>query len=571
MRPHALLLVLTVAASACADPVRRYPLQQPLWNDADRNHVTTRPQAYYSGLVADGADQIAFRPLSRALTVPLADEATNVNSVDEVPNSAWFTNRIGVAPMTPAEVRRGACAEGADLDPQRGPWTVTGAKPDGANPGFFIQAPDGARYLLKFDGPEQPMRATSADVIGSKLYHAFGYHVPCNEVVYFPLDRLVISPAATRKNDYGETVPITPADVELVLSKAIRTKEGLLRASASRFVPGKPLGPFRYEGTRDDDPNDVVPHQLRRELRGGRLFAAWMNHFDTREQNTLDVWVEEGGRSYVRHYYLDWGDSFGSAWGSDKIDRRFGHAGYLDFDQVFVDLVTLGTLKRPWNTAEKGRQPEVFGYFDERAFVASKWRGGYPNPAFERMSDADALWATRILARFSDQHVRAAVAAGQLGDEAAEALAQILIGRRDRILREYLGKLSPLTRFTVAGDALCFDDDALRTGVTEAGATSYRLRLLGGAELTDVLGWTQVRPEGSAGRSCVTLPLGDRRPAQLAGAGAPDNHPLRYAVAEIATTQTAARPPAASVRVHLYDLGPARGLQLAGIERGQAE
>jgi hypothetical protein len=451
---------------------------------------------------------------------------------------------------------------------------VSAAKPDGANPGFFIKAPDGTRYLLKFDGPDQPMRATSADVIGSKLYHAFGYHVPCNEVVYFSPERLVISPTATRKNDYGETVPITPADVAMVLSKAIRTSKGLLRASASRFVPGKPLGPFRYEGTRADDPNDVVPHELRRELRGGRLFAAWLNHFDSREQNTLDVWVEEGGRTHVRHYYLDWGDSFGSAWPSDKVTRRFGHSGYLDFDQVFVDLVTLGTLHRPWNGVEKGRQPEVFGYFDERAFVASKWRGGYPNPAFERMSDADALWATRILARFSDADVRAAVAAGQLDDQAAEALAQILIGRRDRILREYLGRLSPLTRFTVAaprGGAqdLCFEDDGLRAGLADPAQTSYRLRLLGGAELTDVLGWTQFRPDGArASRSCVSLPL-ENRPARLAGAGAPDQDPRRYGVVEIVTSQ--ARPSAASVRIHFYDLGPARGLQLVGIERGKAE
>ena len=575
MRAHTLLLVLSVAASACAQPIRRYPMQAPLWNDADRNHVTSRPKDYYSGLMADGADQVAFRPLAHALTVPLQDQATNVNSVDEVPNSAWFTNRIGLSPMSPADVRRGACPAGKDLDPQVGPWVVTAAKPDGANPGFFIKAPDGTRYLLKFDGPEQPMRATSADVIGSKLYHAFGYHTPCNEVVYFSRDRLVISPKATRKDQYGNTVPITSADVELVLSKAIRTKEGLLRASASRFVPGKPLGPFRYESTRDDDPNDVVPHELRRELRGGRLLAAWLNHFDSREQNTLDVWVDEAGHNYVRHYYLDWGDSFGSAWGSDKLNRRFGHSGYLDFDHVFMDLVTLGTLDRPWNRVEKGPDPEVFGYFDQREFVPSKWRGGYPNPAFDRMSEADGLWAARILARFSDEDVRAAVAAGQLPEKAADTLSRILIARRDRILAEYLGKLSPLSRISLPasgeGQSICFEDDALRTSVTQAAGTSYRVRVLGGAQLKEVLGWAQFRPDpGHAAASCLKLPL-DRRPAQLARAGAADNDPMRYGVVEIVTAQSAAPAPTSSLRVHLYDFGPGRGFQLAGLERGRAE
>jgi hypothetical protein len=575
MRLHHSLLALSLVVCACAaEPVRRYPMQAPLWNDPDRNNVTRRPAEYYSGLVADGADQIAFRPLSKALSVPLADEATNVNSLDEVPNSAWFTNRIGAHDMSPEEVRQGACASGPTLDPARGPWLVTAAKPDGANPGFFVKAPDGTRYLLKFDGPIQPERATSADVIGSKLYHAFGYHTPCNEIVYFKREQLAISPKATRKNPYGETVPITNADVDLVLSKAIVTKEGLLRASASRFVPGKPLGPFRYEGTRSDDPNDVVPHDQRRELRGGRLFAAWLNHFDSREQNSLDVWVEEGGRSYVRHYQLDWGDSLGSAWASDKVNRRFGHTGYLDVDYVFTDLVTLGTLDRPWNHAQRGREPDVFGYFDEHDFVPSRWRGGYPNPAFERMSERDALWAARILARISDADVRAAVASAQLPAARAEALSLTLIGRRDRILQEYLTRNSPLTRFSIArrttetDQSLCFEDDALRARVSDAHATRYQVRVLGGEKLDRVMETAELRPDpAQPQRSCLVLPA-QGRPAQLAGAGARDDDPRRYGVAEIATAGLASR---SLVRVHLYDLGAARGYQLVGIERTGAE
>ena len=57
---------------------------------------------------------------------------------------------------------------------------------------------------------------------------------------------------------------ITEEDIDKVLGKAMRLKNGLLRASASRFVPGRPIGPFKYEGTRSDDPNDVIDHQDRR-------------------------------------------------------------------------------------------------------------------------------------------------------------------------------------------------------------------------------------------------------------------------------------------------------------------
>ena len=562
--------------SSCAHPARRYSMQAPLWNDADRNHVSVRPSLYYSGSVADAADNMALRPLSRAFTVPLGDEAINVNSLDEVPNSAWFTNRIGLAPMTPEQVRLGPCAEGPRLDPERGPWTVVAAKPDGVNPGFFIKSPDGTKYLLKFDGHEQPQRATAAEVVGSKLYHAFGFNVPCNEVVFFRPGLLTIAPDATRKNEYGETVPITRHDIEIVMAAAVHTPDGLLRAGASRFLPGKPLGPFRYERTRDDDPNDVVPHERRRELRGGRLMAAWLNHYDSREQNTMDLWVEADGRRYIRHYYLDWGDSLGSLWPTDHVSRRLGHAGYFDYDQVVGDLVTLGAYPRPWKKVIPASQPQVFGYFGEDQFVGSEWRGAYPNPAFQRMSDGDALWATRILARLSDAHVRAAVASGRLPDDLAAPLTRMLIARRDRILREYLGRLSPLTRFELvrrgngvvdaAGtqQSLCFEDDAVRTGLRDPAATRYAVRFLGGEEL-DPTGAQSLRPYAAQpGQSCVTLPIGERRPSEMAGAAAPDNDPRRYGVVEIASGSVGA---AAGVRVHMYDLGPARGFRLVGIER----
>jgi hypothetical protein len=562
-----LLAVFVALVAGCAEPVRRFPLQPALWNDADRNHVATRPAQRYSGMVGDGADQILLRPLASALAVRTAAESINVNALDEVPNSAWFTNRIGLRTMSPDQVRAGACDESFTLDARRGPWVVTGAKPDGANPGFFITAPDGSRYLLKFDGHQQPMRATSGDVVGSKLYHAFGYHTPCNEIVTFPRGLLRISPSATRKNDYGETVPITAADIGTVLDKANRDVDGLLRASASRFLPGKPLGPFRYEGTRADDPNDVVAHDRRRELRGARLLAAWLNHFDSREQNSLDLWVEQDGRAFVRHYIIDWGDSFGSVWPSSRVTQRLGHAALMSIDQVAVDLVSLGLVRRPWHDVQPGRGGETFGYFDDRGFVGSQWRNGLPNPAFERMTDSDAAWAVRILARFDDQRVRAAVSAARLPAPKQEFLGDVLIARRDRLMQEYLTRLSPLSRFTVTGapaPALCFDDDAVRMGVAALAATRYQVRVLGGRQLDQVLDAQEVSP--GAERTCLALPVGARRPAAAVAPSAPAGDPLRYTVVEVVTRQGMVAP-SMTARLHLYDLGPAAGYRLAGIER----
>ena len=80
----------------------------------------------------------------------------------------------------------------------------------------------------------------------------------------------------------------------------------------SRFAPGKPLGNFRYYGRRPDDPNDLVAHEHRRELRGARVFGAWLNHDDSRGINSLDMLETTNGRGWVKHYMFDFGSILGS-------------------------------------------------------------------------------------------------------------------------------------------------------------------------------------------------------------------------------------------------------------------
>ncbi len=42
------------------------------------------------------------------------------------------------------------------------------------------------------------------------------------------------------------------------------------RLMGSMSVSGRIVGPFRYQGVLNDDPNDLVPHESRRDLRGSR-------------------------------------------------------------------------------------------------------------------------------------------------------------------------------------------------------------------------------------------------------------------------------------------------------------
>ena len=68
---------------------------------------------------------------------------------------------------------------------------------------------------------------------------------------------------------------------------------------AGRLLPGKILGGYQYAGARSDDPNDLVPHQHRRELRALRVFGAWTNLTDLKAANSIDALVTENGKSIV--------------------------------------------------------------------------------------------------------------------------------------------------------------------------------------------------------------------------------------------------------------------------------
>jgi len=502
-------LALALLVLGCGSPTARFPLKEPLWRDPDRHSFKTPPEEYFSPFAWDGADQLVFRPISRFFAVDPLGEASNVNSFDEVPDSSWFTNRIGLplargkpAPTLQAFARGPCVTQPLDTN---GPWTVTGAKPNGFNPGFIIKAANGLRYLIKFDGLAQGVRPTAADVIGSRIYHAAGFFTPCNRVVYFDRSILNIDPKARGEDADGDDEPLTQAHLDVVFSKAQVLPDGRYRAASSLFVDGKPLGPWTYQGRRADDPNDVVDHEMRRELRGAYVLAAWTNHFDSREQNTLSAWVESArqpDRGYLRHYYIDFGDCFGSIWEPPLLGRRIGSAYYFDVPYLLEDFVTLGIPQRPWDTARLGKSGAVFGYYDVKHFRPDMYRPGYPNPPFSAMTERDAAWMARILSRFSDRHVAALVNSADLRSELlVSELTRILIGRRDKLLKRYLGRLSPLANPRIDTGVLCLDDAAVSAGIA-APTRGYIAQGYAGDALTP----KHVAVQPRAGGVCVALP-----------------------------------------------------------------
>jgi len=547
-------LALTLAGCASAS---RFPLQAPLTLDDDQKPFAQAPEEYYSPFAWDGANYMVFHPIARFFAVDPAGAAINVNAVDEVPNSAWFENRLGERPMTADEVARGSCSEKM-LDPNGpdGSWTIDKGKDNGANPGFRVNIKGLGKFMLKTDPETEPERATGATAIASRIYHAVGYHSACDTVLYFRPSLLKLKPGLTVTNNQGVTRPFDQARLAEILKQASH-RNGLVRMVASAWLPGKPIGPYRYEGTRDDDPNDVIPHEDRREVRAGRLVAAWLNHFDSREQNTMDVFLPadpkaKEGPGYVRHYIIDMGDCFGSQWSVDGISRRLGSSYVFDAGHVAEDFVTLGVQQRPWERARL--TGGIFGYFSARDFDPDGWRGEYPNPAFMRMTEQDGAWMARILSKFSDDLIAAAVKVGKYEAPSEQYLTETLGARRRAILRRYLSRVSPIGDIKVDANGVCGTDLARQSGTVPNEGLSFRAYVYRGSDLEP----------GSKGRFrgvpapqvCVDLAHG-QFPDQL-----PANAPERYVVLDI-TNGYAPGP----LRVHLYDQGAQGGYRLAGIER----
>src|SRR5215831_13795148 len=464
-RPSIALLCL---ATACAGN-RPFQDRPVFWSDDDMRPVAKKPERYDSPLAWNGAQQTIFGPLASALTLKTFRESVNVNALDEVPDSSWYVNRLAREPMTPEELAKGPC-RGNSPDEGDFPWTVVGAKLEGQTPGFRIKSASGRSFLLEFDFPDQPEMASAADVYGSRIYHALGFNAVCDRAVYFRAEDLVAPDKPIGKA--GKV--ITREMVDALLAHAPPPVDGRYRAMASEFAEGESLGNWTYDDIRNDDLNDVVPHEDRRELRGTRVLTAWLNHYDTGENNTLAMWIKVGDSGgYVRHLTIDWNDSFGFLWPPelDPIQRRLGTSYYFDFDLVLRDFVTLGIPERPWDKAHFGPTGKLLGYFTDADFEPEKWKPGYPNPAFSRMTERDAAWMARLLARIGEPHLRALAAEARLTDpQLVDELTRVLMGRRELILRRWLLRLSSLTdpvleRAPDGGTRLCVSDRAEEGGL----------------------------------------------------------------------------------------------------------
>ena len=467
-RPAAVLslaaaLLLAGGRAADESPRIRIAPDDPVWVDAD--------------MVAD-ASKVTEQELSQSYdflenTFALKGDrrdirAMNVNTLGEVPDSSWFTNRIVHRTLTDAELVRGPNSlEALTADA----WTIVAGKNSGLQPGVravITGAPDKQLYQIEFDPPGHPQLATGAEMIGTLLYHALGYHVVENYIIQVDPQAITIDPEATYRDRDGRRRPFTRETLDSVLVRAARNEDGTYRALASRFAAGKPVGQFRYYGTRWDDPNDIYPHEHRRELRAARVFGAWVNHDDSRANNTLDMLEGDGETAPIRHYMFDFGSIMGS--GTVGPDNARSGRGYLiDRATAWRILRTFGLWAPAWARRQIGPFHPSVGPFSADGFEPEEWKPEYPNTAFLNMRPDDAFWGARRVAAFTDDQLRLIAEQARYADpEATEQVVEALIGRREAIAKTWLTGVTPLVSPTLSGGRLRFSNAAVSARVTKA-------------------------------------------------------------------------------------------------------
>lgn len=402
------------------------------------------PRAREYSYVYDVLNNSVFRPTTRVLDPALLArrvsgnhrEAENVDAADAVRlPSTWWQPRLGYCEVSVEQMLAGP---GPRRGPAQGRWTITKAKTQGVTPGFQIKDANGDKFLIKFDPKAYPELSTSADVVGSLLFWAAGYNTPENTIAWFRPQDLDIADDATYTTATGAKKKFTPEYLNALLASVYRQKDGRFRCSASRFIKGKPLGPFKYNGRRRDDPEDLIPHEHRRELRGLWSIAAWANHADIRGPNSFDAWVTDHDRSFVRHYLIDFSAILGAGPNGPR-SRVTGTEYYVDANVAMKQFATAGLRKFDWEGTVDPGIPSV-GMVESVKFDPVRWRPDYPNPAFDERTERDVRWGARIVAAFSNEHIEAAVKAAQYSDpRAAQYVTRVLQERRDKIVRSWIG------------------------------------------------------------------------------------------------------------------------------------
>jgi len=485
-RKVALLIAVVMSIALASFAQARH--SEVLWLDFDMKNIPEpkeRQSGYYDyffkGQLIEGAKRGVDVPRWVRLATGNPKQASNVNAIDEVPDSSWYTNRHHIRRMDAAALQRGP---NTGNPPDFTTTIITKAKTEGVTPGMMVKDATGQRYLVKFDGVDYPNLQSGAEVISTKILYAAGYNVPENYVTYIDPGHLKIgSGVEIRDAKTGKMRPLNQDDIDTMLQRVARLPDGRCRVMASKILNGKPKGPFPQLGFRSDDPNDLIPHEHRRELRGLRVIASWINNWDLKEPQSLDMYVEENGRKFLRHYLIDFGSSLGADTADTMTEYYHGQEYGFDLKSIGKEIFSLGLYESANEKQARIISPEI-GHFTSDNFDPGNWKPTYPSVMFDNLTDVDAFWATRVILSFTKEDLRNIIETAQYSDPMTnEYIFRTLWERRQMVAHYWLEKTDGLSEFSIRpfnqGVTLTFHDLMFDHALALMGLTEYTYQVKG--------------------------------------------------------------------------------------------
>ncbi|MBF0430958.1 MAG: hypothetical protein HQK83_06740 [Fibrobacteria bacterium] len=452
-------LVLILFMSSCTVKPMRFSSQEPIevMNDKRPGPV---PEKTKFDFVWTGVDGLIRQPVVEGMKARAIPRAGDVNAMDDVPASTWFTPRLGYKEISPEALKRGP----EQVGPPKSPVTVVKAKKGGGNPGFVIKDARGYTYLIKFDPPEFPGIETTTAVIVNRLFWGFGYNVPEDYLYTFSRTDLGIAAG-------GE---LSDSDVDSVLKMVAPPIKQVYRSTASLYISGKILGPIEPVGKRNGDINDQIDHENRRVLRGLKAFCAFTHQSGMRPDNSLDVYEGEKGKGFVRHYLLDFGEAFGGH-GAGKGRQWDGYEYFISPGKLvknFFFPFRLNTWEKISNT-----QWSAVGPFESVVFEPEEWKETWRYTPFDKALPEDMYWAAKIVAALTREHIRVLVEYAEYPNKLAqEYVIETIMQRRAKLITHYFQKVTPLEFEAQENGTWSFTDMCLKSGLNSTG--DYRVCIL---------------------------------------------------------------------------------------------
>lgn len=429
--------LFVVAAVGCSYRPARFHDRPPI-RDAhdDRPIAIPRKSAFVEAFYL--SDVFLRRPVVDALDAERFPHALDVNALDEVPRSSWFSPvALEVGAFEKQYAADGPPRGRAQIEARGGHFVLTDAR--------------GKVYRLIGDHPTLPQVDTSAALIASRLVRALGYLTP---------ETWWVEPSAL-----GVPRTAGPASERWV---------------AVRWPVGVPLGATDMTYQRDDDPNDRIPHRDRRTLRALGVLAAWLDLRELGPSRLVDAYVGLPGRGHVRHFVVGLHDALGAgALGPTTASRSV--AGPVE-GNALSNLLSLGLARPPARGARPERSLRAF-----QAQVDARYELGHPYEPVDRLLPSDGYWLAKRMIQIPASLVQRIVREARFSDASLERhVVRALEARRRTLASYWFSRVTPCEVEALSGRTLIVVDQALAAGLEGAGDTRYVVSFLGddGKELT---------------------------------------------------------------------------------------